>query len=87
MLDNNSLLLSHFLCCILVINVAMLLTFLYKFKSNKLLHYLQQLCFKDNTSTHSHTTRIQYNNHQFKPNHEYVKTRIYPDLPRFKSHS
>ncbi len=58
------------------------LKFYFKYKNNKLPYYLQNVPFKDNTSTHSHATRIQYSIHQYKPNHKYAKRCIRYDLPR-----
>ncbi len=53
----------------------------YKYKNKKLPNYLQNLPFKDNISTHFHTTRIQHKNHIFRPKHEYAKKCIRYDIP------
>ncbi len=45
----------------------------YKYKNKTLWHYLPNLTFKDNTSTHIHATRIQHKIHIFRSNHEYAK--------------
>ncbi len=37
------------------------LMFYYKYKNNKLPHYLQALPFHPNTRTHDHNTRIKHN--------------------------
>ncbi len=39
------------------------LKFYYKYKNNKLPHYLQALSFHPNTRTHDHNTRIKHNIH------------------------
>ncbi len=53
----------------------------YKYKNKKLPHYLQNLHFKDNTSTHFNATRIQHKIHIFRPKHEYAKKCIRYDIP------
>ncbi len=42
---------------------------------------MQNLPFKDNTSTHFHATRIQHKIHIFRPKHEYAKKCIRYDIP------
>ncbi len=44
----------------------------YKYKNNKLSHYLQNLPFEPNTKTHDHATRKQHNIHQPKTNQVYA---------------
>ncbi len=39
------------------------LKFYYKYKNNKLPHYLQTLPFHPNSKTHDHDTRIKHNIH------------------------
>ncbi len=57
------------------------LKFYHKYRNNKLPHYLQTMPFHFNTDTHNHATRIQYNIHQPRANHEYAKQCIRYDLP------
>ncbi len=54
--------------------------FYFKFITNKLPHYLQNLHFNRNT-THSHARRTQHNIRQMRPNHEYARKCIRYDLP------
>ncbi len=53
----------------------------YKYKNNKLPHYLQNLQFEPNTKTHDHATHIQHNTHQPKTNHVYAKYCVCFDVP------
>ncbi len=39
------------------------LKFYYKYKNNKLQHYLQMLPFHPNTKTHDHDTRLKHHIH------------------------
>ncbi len=57
------------------------LKFYYKYKNNKLAHYLHNLPFKPNTNTHEHLTCIQHNIHQPKTNHVYAKYWVRFDVP------
>ncbi len=47
--------------------------FYFKFKNNKLPHYLQSLPLNGNINEHSHATRTQNNIGQMKPIHEYAR--------------
>ncbi len=53
----------------------------YKYKNNKLPHYLQNLSFQRNTKSHDHATRIQHNIHQPKTNHVCAKYCVLFDVP------
>ncbi len=53
----------------------------YKYKNNKLPHYLQSLPFYPNTETHDHATRIQHNIHEAKTNHTFAKNYVHFDIP------
>ncbi len=53
----------------------------YKYKNNKLPHYLQNLPFEPNTKTHDHPTCTQHNIHQPKTNHVYAKYCVHFDVP------
>ena len=57
------------------------LKFYYKYKNNKLPHYLQSLTFQPNTDTHAHATRIQHNIHQPITKHVFAKNCIRFDIP------
>ena len=52
------------------------LKFYYKYKNNKLPHYLQSLPFHPNTETHDHATRIQHELHQPMSKHTFAKNCI-----------
>ncbi len=59
------------------------LTFYYKFKNNKLPHYLKALPIYFNTDIHHHETRTQHNIHPVKTKHEYAKKKcIHCNLPK-----
>ncbi len=58
------------------------LKFYYKFRHNKLPHYLQQLPFHYNRDIHNHETRQKNNLHVQKTNHEYAKYCIRYNLPK-----
>ncbi len=49
------------------------LKFYYKYKNNKLAHYLQTLPFHPNTKTHDHDTCIKYHIHHPKGKHVFAK--------------
>ncbi len=49
------------------------LKFYYKYKNNKLPHYLQALLFHPNTRTHDHNTRIKHNIHHHIAKHIFAK--------------
>jgi len=57
------------------------LKFYYKYKNNKLPHYLQSLPFHPNTETHNYATRIQHNIHQPFTKHAFAKNCIRSDIP------
>ncbi len=52
----------------------------YKYKNNKLPHYLQLLRFHPTTETHDHATRIQHNIHETKTNHTFAKNCVCFDI-------
>ena len=56
------------------------LKFYYKYKNNKLPHYLQSLPFSYNIDIHSHETRIQNRLHEPKTTHEFAKKCIRYDI-------
>ena len=58
------------------------LKFYYKYKNNKLPHYLQALPFYPNTKTHDHDTRIKHNIHHPKGKHVFAKTCVQFDIPK-----
>ncbi len=58
------------------------LKFYYKYKKNKLPHYLQLLPFHPNTETHDHATRIQHNIYEAKTNHMFAKNCVCFDIPK-----
>ncbi len=47
--------------------------FYFKYKNNKLTHYLQNLPLNGNINPHSHAIRTQNNIGQMKPIHEYAR--------------
>ena len=49
------------------------LKFYYKYKNNKLPHYLQNLPLECNTDIHNYATRIQHKLRELKTDHEYAK--------------
>ncbi len=49
------------------------LKFYYKYKNNKLPHYLQSLPFHPNTRTHDHDTRIKHKIHNPIGKHVFTK--------------
>ncbi len=57
------------------------LKFYFKYKNNKLPHYLQSLPFQPNTETHDHATRIQHNIHHPMSKHAFAKNCIRSDIP------
>ncbi len=57
------------------------LKFYYKYKNNKLPHYLLSLPFHPNTETHDHATHIQHNTHEAKTNHTFAKNCVCFDIP------
>ncbi len=58
------------------------LKFYYKFKNNKLPHYLKALPIHFNTDIHHHETRTQNNIHPMKTKHECAKKCISCNLPK-----
>ncbi len=58
------------------------LNFYYKFKNNKLPHYLQALPFHPNTQTHDHNTRTKDNIHYPIGKHAFAKNCVRFDIPR-----
>ncbi len=58
------------------------LKFYYKYKNNKLPHYLQTLPFHPNSKTHDHDTRIKHNIHHPTGKHVFAKNCIRFDIPR-----
>ena len=57
------------------------LKFYYKFKNNKLPHYLQNMPFVTNATIHEHSTRFQHKLRLMKPNHEYARNCIRYHVP------
>jgi hypothetical protein len=57
------------------------LKFYFKYKNNKLPHYLQSLPFQPNTETHDHATRIRHNIHHPMSKHSFAKNCIRSDIP------
>ncbi len=55
------------------------LKFYYKYKNNKLQHYLQILPFHPNTNTHDH---INHNIHHPRGKHVFAKNCVRFDIPR-----
>ncbi len=49
------------------------LKFYYKYKNNKLPHYLQNLPLECNTDIHNYETHTQHKLHELKTDHEYAK--------------
>ncbi len=49
------------------------LKYYYKYKHNKLPHYLQTLSIRPNSETHIYETRIQNEIHLSKTQHEYAR--------------
>ncbi len=58
------------------------LNFYYKYKNNKLPHYLQALPFHPNTRTHDHNTHIKNNIHHPIGKHDFAKHCVCFDIPR-----
>ncbi len=58
------------------------LKFYYKYKNNKLPHYLQSLPFHPNIETQDNATRIQHNIHEAKTNHTFAKKKLCFDIPK-----
>ncbi len=58
------------------------LKFYYKYKHNKLPHYLQHFPIMPNSETHIYETRIQNEIHLSKTQHEYAKLCIRVNLPK-----
>ena len=58
------------------------LKFYYKYKNDKLPHYLQNLPLQPNTDTHNYATRTQHNIHHPKTQHEYAKKCIRFNMPK-----
>ncbi len=58
------------------------LKFYYKYKNNKLPHYLQALPFHLNTRTHDHNTRIKHNIHHPIAKHIFAKNCVLFGIPR-----
>ncbi len=54
------------------------LKFYYKYKNNKLCHYLQNLPLECNTDIHNYETRTQHKLCDLKTDHEYSK-----NVPRY----
>ncbi len=57
------------------------LKFYYKYKNNKLPHFLQALPFHPNTRTHDHNTRIKHNIHHPIGKHDFAKYCVRFDIP------
>ncbi len=57
------------------------LKFYFKYKNNKLPHYLQSIPFHPNTETHDHATRISHKIHQTICKHAFAKSCIRSDIP------
>ncbi len=57
------------------------LKFYYKYKNNKLPHYLQTLPFHPNTKTHDHDTRIKHSKHHLRGKHVFAKYWAHFDIP------
>ncbi len=57
-------------------------TLYYKYKNNKLLHYLQSLPFHHKSETYDHATRIQHNIHEAETNHIFAKNCVHFDIPK-----
>ncbi len=55
--------------------------FYFKFKNNKLTHYLQNLPLNGNINAHSNATRTQNKIGQMKPIHEYARKCIRYKVP------
>jgi hypothetical protein len=58
------------------------LKFYYKYKNNKLPHYLQSLPFHPNTEIHNHETRTKHNLHQPISKHSFAKNCVRFDIPK-----
>ncbi len=58
------------------------LKFYYKYKNNKLPHYLQILPFHPNTKTHDHDTHIKHHIHHLRGIHVFAKNCVRFDIPR-----
>ncbi len=58
------------------------LKFYYKYKHNRLPHYLQHLPIIHNRDIHTHETRARDNIHTIKTNHEYARSCIRYNLPK-----
>ncbi len=56
------------------------LKFYYKYKNNKLPHYLQTLVFHHNTKTHDHDTCIKHHIHQPRGKHVFAKICVRFDI-------
>ncbi len=54
----------------------------YKYKNNKLPHYLQALPFHPNTRTHDHNTRIKHDIHHPIAKHIFAKNYVRFGIPR-----
>ncbi len=57
------------------------LKFYYKFKNNKLPHYLQSLPFYTNIETHNYATHTQHNIHQPICKHTFAKNCVCFNIP------
>ncbi len=81
----NSLVLSHLNFGILLWGFKcenQELKFYYKYKNNKLPHYLQSLPFHPNTRTHDHDTHIKHKIHNPIGKHVFTKSCVLVDIPR-----
>ncbi len=58
------------------------LKFYYKYKNNKLPHYLQALPFQINTRTYDHNTCIKHNIHHLIAKHIFAKNCVRFGIPR-----
>ncbi len=58
------------------------LKFYYKYKNNKLPHYLQAQLFHPNTRTHDHKTHIKHNIHHPIAKHIFAKNSVCFGIPR-----
>ncbi len=58
------------------------LKFYYKYKDNKLPHYLQSLPFHPNTRTHDHDIRIKHKIHNPIGKHVFTKNCVQFEIPK-----
>ncbi len=54
----------------------------YKYKNNKLPHYLQTLPFHPNAKTHDHDTHLKHHIHPPRGKHAFAKNCVHCDIPR-----